>query len=723
MKILTIENIDLILSVYSNDVDKAFYKAQKKQGPEIATATTYTISDGLSRIVIYHPTSSTLIPISSNAKAHPIFFENKDYNFDIQFKCPVKNSRIFNRSKEVTDKFYKPTDDRIAGALNYRNDIGKTDFIVRYNIDDNFRDLVFSFEVFPTKLDYRKDFKSIIQDIEQEYPLLVLDFLRKTYLNFRSGSTNTTDLIWWQIFGGLYNEIIDACKHILSKPHSRLVEEICHVKRERIKVLTPQLAEDVIRHKHLANRYYEIRNKTLSPDTTENQFLKYAIRQILRKYHRIRIYIVQNFKISPEFNSELEQIERTLVQISNHPLFRGVSEYRGMRQESLVLQKATGYSTIYRSWIILNHGMTFLEGIQKIELKNIADLYQIWCFLEMKKIIQSILGKDKPDDVKLATIEADGFVFKFASGRKSEISFVKNNGDVIYLYHDYQFYSTGSHEVKSHTVDQRPDIVLRVTKNDLRDAYGFTYLYDAKYRLQSDLSDDAPDYPPDDAINQMHRYRDAIYYQNKEVNKPEKEIIGGYILFPGKGEHADIKNSYYQKSIPQVNIGAYPLAPNDLYNRSLLEEHLKTILEIDSENILREVIPQKLLRYEIVNPEVLIGIVSNDEHIKYFYDNPESYHTGSARPKRFGYSNLKYFCPYIKGIGARDYYEIVGYEIVERNKIYPKNHPLFKSHDSSERLVLRLGKKFTVKTGAYFTFQISTYRYSTLSSLYLSEIK
>ena len=86
----------------------------------------------------------------------------------------------------------------------------------------------------------------------------------------------------------------------------------------------------------------------------------------------------------------------------------------------------------------------------------------------------------------------------------------------------------------SHTINQEPDIVLRITRDDLKDNYQFTYLFDAKYRLISDDKGDAKDYPPDDAINQMHRYRDAIFYQeNKESQKPKKEVIGAYVLFPG----------------------------------------------------------------------------------------------------------------------------------------------------------------------------------------------
>lgn len=40
-----------------------------------------------------------------------------------------------------------------------------------------------------------------------------------------------------------------------------------------------------------------------------------------------------------------------------------------------------------------------------------------------------------------------------------------------------------------------------------------TYLFDAKYRIGG-KDRNGVDVPPDDAINQMHRYRDAIYYKN-----------------------------------------------------------------------------------------------------------------------------------------------------------------------------------------------------------------
>jgi len=67
--------------------------------------------------------------------------------------------------------------------------------------------------------------------------------------------------------------------------------------------------------------------------------------------------------------------------------------------------------------------------------------------------------------------------------------------------------------------EQKPDIVLRLTKPVGGDnTFKLTYLFDAKYRLEADR--EGVDSPPNDAINQMHRYRDAIYYRSNKENPP-----------------------------------------------------------------------------------------------------------------------------------------------------------------------------------------------------------
>ena len=187
-----------------------------------------------------------------------------------------------------------------------------------------------------------------------------------------------------------------------------------------------------------------------------------------------------------------------------------------------------------------------------------------------------------------------------------------------------------------------------------------TYLFDAKYRIAD--RQNGVDTPPDDAINQMHRYRDAIYYKDYNAQALKKEVIGGYILFPGDGETADVEVSRFYKTIKEVNIGAFPLRPKDRHNRLLLEQFIEQLIAEKSHETISKVIPQKGTFVEVGN-RVLIGLVtpsSRRGYLQSFVDgNATLYYTGSHFPTTIALQDLHYFMPYFKGQGIRDVYEIV----------------------------------------------------------------
>lgn len=737
MKVIEVKNDDFVLQIECNNLNSVFEKAEKKQS-QILTSTTYRVSEG--EISIFDFETKQLELLISD-KTYPLIFENKEYFIGISFneKKSIKSPFIYSRLREIEDKFfYREELGFLAGTINFGNDLGKSDLVLRYSKGDKLKEISFSFEVFPIKLDFRRDYDKIIHDIEEEYRNLVLDFLKKTYTSFQTGDSPNTDLIWWQVFGELYLNFIDSAKFILNKPHSRIVRQTKYLKADNIIKWSNALEEEYSNFRQIPNKKYHSEYKTLSTDTAENQFFKYAVFESLKKYKRIKKFIESKFKgaITKSFVEKLLSIETQLETISANPFFRTVNNFKGIRQESLVLQKATGYNAIYKSWIMLNSGLQLLDGIQKIELKNIAELYQIWCFLEIKSIIQKLLGKEKPDSIELAEIQIDDFIFKIKRGVKSKVSFVQDNGDIIELFHDFSYntkqgdviYSLSDDIIKPFTVNQRPDIVLQITKKDLKEKYGLTYLFDAKYRLDiKSQYGETIDLPPDDAINQMHRYRDAIYFVNKERKKPEKEVIGAYVLFPGSGDRNKIENTAYFKSIIDVNIGAFPLLPNDETNnsKSLLEEHLKRIIGSDTESILNEISPQKDNTYESPNPEVLIGIVKKDAQTAYFETETKPlYYTGKVKPSKLKEndyvkikSTIKYFAPYYSGKGIREYYKIEDFSIIPRNEVFPVNHSLHKKNDVSDRLVIQLGEKFIIRKNEYFTCPITIYRYAKLREI------
>lgn len=718
MQILAVEHDDFELIVECNSLFAAFTKAKSKQ-QNIFVATSYVAEDA--RLSIVNVDTNQLEEIGPGPK-HPVFFENKDYFIGTTFKpaLSVKRASIHSKLREVQDKFYfRPEIGFLAGTINFGNDLGRSDLILRYEIGAHVKEFSLNFEVFPTKLDYRNDFNRIVADIESEYPYLVLDFLKKTYSAFNTGSSPNTDLIWWQVFGGLYKELIEASKFILHAPHNRIVKKSRYVAADRLVHWTNELEERFKESGHIPNRKYFSEYKTLSTDTPENRFFKHAVMQTTRRYKRVRAFISTSFanQISEAFHFEMAEIGKQMDVISNHPFFKNISEFKGFKQESLVLSKASGYSNVYRCWVMLNSGLEFLDGIQRIELKNIAELYQIWCFLEIKGILQKLLKKEKPDDVEIAKIQIDDFVFRIEKGTKSRVSFSQLNGDLVELFHDFSYNKGHNQEVRSFTITQRPDIVLRIAKNDLQDNYVFTYLYDAKYRLQSDDNPLSADIPPDDAINQMHRYRDAIYYQNREKNKPEKEVIGAYILFPGAGTIEQVQNSDYYRSIENVNIGAFPLRPNDTHSRVLLEDHLSRILAIDSGTILNKISPQKMMTYEASNPFILVGFVRPNSYESCFLRaEVPFYYTGERKPQHVGRSDLKYFAPYQKQLGISEYYEILDVSFAARDSI-KDIPPSTGEKGSSERMIIELGKRIVLPRPVRPRAYPNPYVYTTLRQL------
>ena len=566
MDLLRITTYDFILTVAAEGLKESFNRAAQRNN-NIINSTKYNIC-GISRPLFEliklenNRISDSLYAFEFNSPTYPIFFENKDYLFDIEFTCEIdKEPYLFTPLKEIRQAFIprKRKDNYfLTGTVNYGNEIGKTNLVLRYYKSKIPIEIIFEFEVFPIKLDYKNDYNQIIREINDEFSLFVLDILKKTYAGFTSHGIASNDIIWWNIFGNLYRDIIQSAKLILNKPHNRLINDYYFSKADKIKDFNPLLEESIVEHRKETLIYYRVNKKTLTIDTKENQFVKYILKNIFNKYRDIRKRLIERYqdKLTNEFIEELDLIERKLKDIIQNPLFKKIGEFKGLNQESLVLQRGVGYSALFRRWIILKKGIDFFDGLNKFELRNIAELYQIWCFISIKKLISKLLDK-APDEVNLAELILDGFTIRLRKGKASKVSFKNKNGDIIELYHELSFQDIKDSDMKkvgSYTTSQVPDIVLRVTKDDLKEAYEFTYLFDAKYRLMSEENkkykglDEDYDFPPDDAINQMHRYRDAIYYHQKD-ERPKKEVIGAYILFPGFNKAEDTKKLYYSESI------------------------------------------------------------------------------------------------------------------------------------------------------------------------------
>ena len=662
MELLTIEHKDFTMIVECTKFDGIWNKAKSNVG-EDKLYSTYSWSDGVVSV------KRTLdadheIDIEQGVPAPATFFDNADFPIWIEFKDYVKDAQFGSILQNDNDRFSFRRH-ILAGFINYKNEIGRSEIQIIYKVDKETRAFRFGFEVLSTKLDYHEHWRTIVEDIEREYRMLSLDYMRRTFHGFSPDQNGEhPDIVWWSVFEGEQQKFIKACKSIIDRPRHRLHGEEVYLRADKLKQTPHNIENRLAEHRKEPAYLYRVEQHILSNDTQENRFLKFALHQISKRYEDLRQRIEAVKTASGTMKSAMLATSETLKRLQHHPFFRTIGRFKGISQESMVLQKATGYSQVYRTWNLLRRAYSLNDGLYRLQTKDIATLYEIWCFIEVSHIVKAQLHLDDEDVEHRNRMEMNGiFSWELGKGEHSRILFRKDGVELAELVYnpknaDTENDNVGMKDLVVPTVPQKPDIVLQLTKNDLQQGMKMTYLFDAKYRIEG--KDKGVDVPPEDAINQMHRYRDAIYYKDYDANALKKEVIGGYILFPGDGEPNDVAVSKFYKTIKEVNIGAFPLRPKDVENRKLLENFIDELIHTKSYETIAHVIPQKGAYVEVGN-RVLIGLVKEDNRLfQAFMDGTATlYYSGKQFPTTIALQDLHFFMPYIKGKGIRDVYEIV----------------------------------------------------------------
>ena len=658
MDLLTIQHEDFTLYVECTKFNDIWNKAARNVGEENLLSA-YSWTDGVGVVKRNEEI------IEKGEKAPAIFFDNADYPIWVQFNSYVKNAQFGSILQKDNERF-SFRGHTLAGFLNYGNEIGKSELNIIYETTTGTKRFTFCYEVLSTKLNYHEHWKKIIEDIEQEYKMLSLDFLKRTFHGFTPDeSGETPELIWWNVFKGEQTKFIKACRNIIERPRHRLHGYEVYLRADKLKRVPASIENELAEHRKEPARLYRVEEQIQSNDTQENRFLKYALGQITEKYDNLKRRIENLDSTAKTMKMEMQDMLDTLKHLKRNPFFRTVGAFKGLNQESLILQRATGYSQVYRTWNLLRRAYSLNDGIYRLHTKDIATLYEIWCFIEVSHIVKEQLGLGNDDVEHRNRMEMNGaFAWELGKGEHSRILFRKDGVELAELvYNPKHTEKDNVHGIGNlyvPTVPQKPDIVLQLTKDDVQKGMKMTYLFDAKYRIDSRVNN--VDTPPDDAINQMHRYRDAIYYKEygKEILK--KEVIGGYILFPGTGEKTDVEVAKFYNTIKDVNIGAFPLRPKDEQNRVLLENFIKELIETRAARTISKVIPQKGAIIE-VGDRVLIGIVKPSPRKDYYSNFEEGkadlYYTGAQFPTTIALHNLHFFIPYFNGKGIRDVYEIV----------------------------------------------------------------
>ena len=135
---------------------------------------------------------------------------------------------------------------------------------------------------------------------------------------------------------------------------------------------------------------------------------------------------------------------------------------------------------------MLKNSLDLVNGKTDVGMKKIWELYEIWRFLVMKRLIAKVLHLELSDAEHVRENKAEMINTMQKSEMTHAVEFDNiSNGDVVRLEYQHT-YNRKSKDVRTTTTEQRPDIVVTIRKPD---GFVLTYLYDAKYRVQDDRKD------------------------------------------------------------------------------------------------------------------------------------------------------------------------------------------------------------------------------------------
>lgn len=299
-------------------------------------------------------------------------------------------------------------------------------------------------------------------------------------------------------------------------------------------------------------------HKEQNINTHENRYIRWMLERIISKIRTVKKnYLLLDRVKDPEIIMFLDESEMKMGRYIREGFLSQVSKIHNFTP-TLALQMAPGYRDVFRLYLLIMNGLHVSSELFRLSLKNLALLYEYWCFLKIHEILKKKFTLVNEDVVK---VRQEGLFVSLDKTRSSKFVYRDTiTGQIVTL-----FYNTlpDWHSSNLPTVSQRPDSVLTLQKEG--NTSRFSYIFDAKYKINPAIK--GTDYhmkygqpgPEEDDINTMHRYRDAIVHNDGQMGY-KRTIYGAFVLFPYHNENQYKLHRFYL-SIEKVNIGGLPFLP------------------------------------------------------------------------------------------------------------------------------------------------------------------
>jgi hypothetical protein len=365
-----------------------------------------------------------------------------------------------------------------------------------------------------------------------------------------SASGRNRDITWtqWSYIEQSFYQLKHIFLQIEKQPLRRLENISVMMRREKVK-----------QSEHVTLRWLDVRGfgeeipsnvqntKTLETrNLYENQVLK---QQLLDLYRLLRKYANVDYET---IRQKVAKYKAMLERWLNSPFIKEITENKGPYTITQKFRKHPVYRLWYQ-WFekLYKHNREGIGFDYPISLKDTFQLYEMWCFMKLVKILREADFVVKTSGIFQTT--KDGMFLNLAENRESYIQLT--GGLSLYFQRTYQYNSKPFH---TYTQRMIPDIVVEGEKGMI--------VFDPKYRVPDNLGT---------ALGEMHKYRDGIIHR-ETGKRAVQEVL---ILTPTSAEQVEGMRYFQEEFHERYKMGALQLVPGAI-NDNNKEKILSSIARL-----------------------------------------------------------------------------------------------------------------------------------------------
>lgn len=380
---------------------------------------------------------------------------------------------------------------------------------------------------FPTPSSHLAFYRRLLDDLVERSTRLPFTFEAPTGHVVEESAQPPAPLFVYHFLRQHQDSLRDALETILQTPHRLLHEEEAVVHLGQVSAVDPEVLDWILTHsgewmrapnfpiaQHLhgyapMHVWQRLAEETF--DTAPNRFVRHFVSGLAQ------------WLAHPElarFSEQLLRARGIVEEVRIAPLFDQVGEMRRFPTESKVLLKRDGYRELLQLWRLFQLARRpFFGPLQEaIDSRDIATLYEVWCFFALAERLQAELG---PARLELRVTDFHGLEYKATA------HFGHSPWQLVYnLGFGQRLDRTGSY-----SVGLRPDYALVQGREAV-------LVFDAKFRFDAtDLGAPKDTYDEDVAsgdmirvvkradLYKMHTYRDALGARSAVALYPGTEAI------------------------------------------------------------------------------------------------------------------------------------------------------------------------------------------------------